>query len=44
MIAVIFEVLPRDGQRGAYLGAAASLRHHLLAEAAETSARDVLAF
>ena len=29
MIAVIFEVLPHDGQRGAYLGAASSLRHHL---------------
>lgn len=29
MIAVIFEALPRDGQREAYLAAAASLRHHL---------------
>ena len=29
MIAVIFEVTPRDGQSDAYLGAAASLRHHL---------------
>jgi len=29
MIAVIFEVIPRDGQKDAYLGAAASLRHHL---------------
>jgi heme-degrading monooxygenase HmoA len=29
MIAVIFEVVPRDGQKDAYLGAAASLRHHL---------------
>jgi heme-degrading monooxygenase HmoA len=29
MIAVIFEVIPREGQKGAYLGAAASLRHHL---------------
>lgn len=29
MIAVIFEVLPHDGQRDAYFGAAASLRHHL---------------
>ncbi len=29
MIAVIFEVLPRSGQRDAYLGAAASLREHL---------------
>ncbi len=29
MIAVIFEVIPRDGQRDAYLGAAASLRPHL---------------
>lgn len=29
MIAVIFEVVPRDGQRDAYLRAAASLRHRL---------------
>ncbi len=29
MIAVIFEVLPRKGQRDAYLEAAASLRQHL---------------
>lgn len=29
MIAVIFEVLPADGQRDAYLAAAASLREHL---------------
>jgi heme-degrading monooxygenase HmoA len=29
MIAVIFEVLPREGQRDAYFGAAASLRHRL---------------
>ncbi|MDB5945920.1 MAG: antibiotic biosynthesis monooxygenase, partial [Ramlibacter sp.] len=29
MIAVIFEVVPRDGQRDAYLSAAASLREHL---------------
>jgi heme-degrading monooxygenase HmoA len=29
MIAVIFEVIPRKGQKDAYLGAAASLRHHL---------------
>jgi heme-degrading monooxygenase HmoA len=29
MIAVIFEVVPREGQRDAYLAAAASLREHL---------------
>lgn len=29
MIAVIFEVIPREGQKDAYLGAAASLRTHL---------------
>ncbi len=29
MIAVIFEVLPHEGQRDAYLSAAASMRHHL---------------
>ncbi|MCW5625558.1 MAG: antibiotic biosynthesis monooxygenase [Burkholderiales bacterium] len=29
MIAVIFEVVPLEGQREAYLGAAASLRHYL---------------
>jgi heme-degrading monooxygenase HmoA len=29
MIAVIFEVVPREGQRDAYLAAAASLRDHL---------------
>lgn len=29
MIAVIFEVLPREGQRDAYLNAAASLRQYL---------------
>ena len=29
MIAVIFEVVPRDGQRDAYLATAASLREHL---------------
>jgi heme-degrading monooxygenase HmoA len=29
MIAVIFEVVPREGQKNAYLGTAASLREHL---------------
>ncbi len=29
MIAVIFEVVPHQGQKDAYLGAAASLRDHL---------------
>lgn len=29
MIAVIFEVVPREGQKDAYLAAAASLRNHL---------------
>ena len=29
MIAVIFEIVPREGQRDAYLGAAASLGQHL---------------
>jgi heme-degrading monooxygenase HmoA len=29
MIAVIFEVVPRPGQKDVYLGAAASLRQHL---------------
>jgi heme-degrading monooxygenase HmoA len=29
MIAVIFEVIPRPGQKDAYLAAAASLRQHL---------------
>jgi len=29
MIAVIFEAIPRDGQRDAYLNAAAALREHL---------------
>jgi heme-degrading monooxygenase HmoA len=31
MIAVIFEVVPAEGQRDAYLAAAASLRDHLAA-------------
>lgn len=30
MIAVIFELLPREGQREAYLATAAELRHHLV--------------
>lgn len=29
MIAVIFEVIPREGMKDTYLDAAASLRHHL---------------
>ena len=29
MIAVIFEVVPREGLKDSYLGAAAQLRHHL---------------
>ena len=29
MIAVIFELIPREGQKDAYLGAAAELRRHL---------------